>query len=180
MEIPAVRQKAHYQVVPPSLSGLSKALALTFVLLSLLAVTAVHIPWFPLGVQAAGHSFTNLIGQEHRWNMFSADPRGTSLDLWATIEHVDGSEEAWTIDKTVAGGDFRFYRWVKWTETAVLLEPPEPLRGFAEWVGVSAKKPVQEVTVYGLQHAPAAPGSLRPEAEVSVLFRWNVAEASND
>ena len=152
--------------------SLREKLALAFTALSLLAVVAVHVSWLPLTVQAAGHSLTNLIGQEHRWNMFAADPRGTSLDMWAVIEFEDGSTDTWRIERNVTGGDFRFYRWVQWMEAAVLLRPEEQIEGLAAWLAMSQTRPVQRVVVYGRQQPPAAPGhaELPPQTEVLVEF----------
>lgn len=163
------------EVSAPPGSRLREQIALAFTVLSLGAVTAVHLPWLPLEVQAVGHSFTNLVGQEHRWNMFSADPRGTSVDLWATIEYTDGSTNRWSIDRGVFGGDFRFYRIVKWVESAVL-EPDERIDQFARWLVSTSPKPVAHVVVYGLQHPPGPPGQARPAPEVAVLADHVVAD----
>jgi hypothetical protein len=124
----------------PSLTLLRK-LKLTFLLLSLLATVAVHAPFTSPRIQALGHAFGNLVGQEHRWNMFSADPRGTSLDLWADLISDDGATQRWQIDRDRPGGDLAYYHWVKWMEAAVLLPESASLPGLAAWL--SAKSPAQ-------------------------------------
>src|SRR5688572_17812522 len=56
-----------------------RKLKVLVLLLSLFSVVAVHMFSWPVQVQAFGHGFANLVGQEHPWTMFSADPRGISL-----------------------------------------------------------------------------------------------------
>jgi len=159
--IPAKRTPPH---------SLAKALPLGFTLLSLIAVAAANSVWLPMGVQAAGHGFVNLIGQDVRWNMFSADPRGVALDIWATIEHVDGTTATWTIERNVAGGDLRYYRFVQWAESAVLLKPESALEGLVGWLGSQSSKPIARITVFGSQQEPATPGGARPAPRVEVLI----------
>jgi hypothetical protein len=128
-----------------------------FLGLSLLAVAVIHMPWLPVGVQAAGHSLTNLIGQEVRWTMFSADPRGTSLDLRVNVQYTDGSTSIWIVPRSDVLGDFGFYRLVKWMETAVLDPKPGSLEDLAEWVVANAAKPVQQVQIWAGQRLGAHP-----------------------
>jgi len=163
------------RVGSPSPLGL---LPVVFTVISLLGVVAVHVPWLPIGVQAAGHSLTNHIGQEVRWNMFSADPRGTALDLWASIEFDDGTSESWRIDRPLAGGELREYRWVKWMETAVLLKPEDQLQGLAGWLASQSSRPVSRITIFGSERAPSPPGALRPQPVVSVLLEVDAADLS--
>jgi hypothetical protein len=151
---------------------------IAFTLVSLLGVVAVHVPWLPLEVQAAGHSLTNQIGQEVRWNMFSADPRGSALDLWATIEFNDGTTEEWRIADPMPGGELREFRWVKWMETAVLLKPEGQLRGLAGWLAAQSSKPVSRITIFGSERPPSPPGVSRPEPMVSILLRVDPAALS--
>lgn len=143
-----------------------------FLALSLLAVVAAHVPAFPLAVQAFGHGFDNLVGQEHRWNMFSADPRGTSLDLWAEVVFANGTKDVWRIDRDRMGGDFAYYHWVKWMETAVLEPNKAQLDGLAEWLAAVSSVPVEEVIVYGEQRIGVAPGQPVPASEVTELGRF--------
>ncbi|MEX2622524.1 MAG: hypothetical protein WD651_02240 [Acidimicrobiia bacterium] len=157
---------------------LLRLLPVVFTVVSLLGVVAVHVPWLPIGVQAAGHSLTNHIGQEVRWNMFSADPRGTALDLWATIEFEDGISETWRIDRPLAGGELREYRWVKWMETAVLLKPEDQLQGLAGWLAAQSARPVSRITVFGSERPPSSPRASRPQPVVSVLLRVDAADLS--
>ncbi|HEU4750879.1 MAG TPA: hypothetical protein VFT54_07450 [Acidimicrobiia bacterium] len=158
--------------------SLLRLLPVVFTVISLLGVVAVHVPWLPIGVQAAGHSLTNHIGQEVRWNMFSADPRGTALDLWASIEFDDGTSESWRIDRPLAGGELREYRWVKWMETAVLLKPEDQLQGLAGWLASQSSRPVSRITIFGSERPPSSPGASRPQAVVSVLLEVDVADLS--
>lgn len=158
--------------------SLLRLLPVVFTIVSLLGVVAVHLPWLPIGVQAAGHSLTNHIGQEVRWNMFSADPRGTALDLWATIEFDDGTSESWRIDRQLAGGELREYRWVKWMETAVLLTPQDQLRGLAGWLAAQSSRPVSRITIFGSERPPSLPGASRPQPVVSVLLQMDAADLS--
>lgn len=146
--------------------------AYAFTLLSLLAVVAVHLTWLPVPVQAAGHSFTNLIGQEHRWTMFSADPRGIAIDLWAEVEREDGSVTRWQLPRGVAGGELRSYRWIKWAELAVLGEAERQLGGFAEWLVEGPPLPVTRLVIYGTERGPGDVGAVRPAATVRVLYVW--------
>ena len=150
--------------------SLSRVLPLVFTLLSLLAVAAANSIWLPVGAQAAGHAFFNIIGQDVRWNMFSADPRGVDLDIWATIEHDDGTTSTWSVDRDVLGGDLQYYRFVQWAETAVLLAPEDALRGFAGWLAGEAVKPVARITIFGSQRDPVEPGNVRPEPRVEILL----------
>lgn len=152
------------------LSPLSKALRLAFTLLSLAGVAAANSVWLPLEVQAAGHAFVNIVGQDVRWNMFSADPRGVDLDLWASIEHTDGTTTTWTIDRNVLGGDLQYYRFVQWAESAVLLRPEDDLVGLAQWLVTEATKPVARVTILSSQRDPGLPGTPRPQPRVEVLL----------
>jgi hypothetical protein len=145
---------------------------LAFLSLSLLAVVAAHVPALPLAVQALGHGFANLIGQEHRWNMFSADPRGTSLDLWAEVVSVNGTKEQWRIDRSRVGGDFGYYHWVKWMETAVLEPNKAHLDGLADWLAAISPVPVEEVVVFGEQRIGVPPGEPVPASEVAELGRF--------
>jgi hypothetical protein len=143
-----------------------------FLGLSLLAVISVHVPVLPLTVQAIGHGFANLVGQEHRWNMFSADPRGTSLDLWVEVVFENGTKEEWRIDRTRVGGDFAYYHWVKWMETAVLEPNKAQLDGLAAWLAAVSMGPVDEVIVYGEQRLGVPPGQPFPPSEVAQLGRF--------
>jgi hypothetical protein len=92
--------------------------------------------------------------------MFSADPRGTSLDLWVDVVYENGTTKAWRIDRDRVGGDLAYYHWVKWMETAVLEPDKAQLDGLADWLG--AVSPAVE------QAAPLAEvaqlGRFRPEA----------------
>ncbi|HJQ96616.1 MAG TPA: hypothetical protein VJ935_13040 [Acidimicrobiia bacterium] len=126
-----------------------RKIKLVFLFLSVLSVLAVHIPVLPLTVQALGHGFTNLVGQEHRWTMFSADPRGDSLDLWAQLELEGGRILEWKIDRDRTGGDLSFYHWVKWMETAVLEPSKAHLPEFADWLALSSSLPVREIVIFG-------------------------------
>ena len=156
----------------PRLS-LMRKLKLALVSLSVFAVLAMHIPALPLSVQAVGHAFTNLIGQEIRWSMFSADPRGTSLDLWAELVFEDGHTEEWRIEQSRPGGDLAFYHWVKWMEAAILVPEKADLPGFAAWLADTASAPVQEVVVYARQRPGLPPGEPLPPYEVTILGRYD-------
>jgi hypothetical protein len=143
-----------------------------FLSLSLLAVVAVHVSAFPLTIQAIGHGFGNLVGQEHRWNMFSADPRGTSLDLWAEVIFANSTKDLWRIDRNRLGGDFAYYHWVKWMETAVLEPNRARLDGLADWLAAISPSPVNEVIVYGEQRLGVPPGQPAPGRQVAELGRF--------
>ena len=147
-----------------------KVLAL---LLSLFSVVAVHILSWPVQVQAFGHGFVNLVGQEHPWTMFSADPRGTSLDLWAEIVLEDGRSSEWRIERARIGGDFAFYHWVQWMETAVLNPERAQLHGLANWLAANSSSPVDEVIIYGQQRLGKPPDTPPVAAEVKVLGRFS-------
>jgi hypothetical protein len=149
---------------------LSKALRIAFTLMSLTGVAAANSVWLPLEVQAAGHAFVNIVGQDVRWNMFSADPRGVDLDLWASIEHADGTTTTWTIERNVLGGDLQYYRFVQWAESAVLLKSEDDLFGLAKWLTTEATKPVARVTIFGSQQDPSLPGTPRPQPRVEILL----------
>jgi hypothetical protein len=146
-----------------------KVLAL---LLSLFSVVAVHISSWPVEVQAAGHAFANLVGQEHPWTMFSADPRGTSLDLWAEVVLEDGRSNEWRIERARVGGDFAFYHWVQWMETAVLNPENAQLDGLAGWLAANSSSPVAEVIVYGQQRLGRPPSVPPALAKIKVLGRF--------
>ena len=147
-----------------------KVLAL---LLSLFSVVAVHIFSWPVQVQAFGHGFANLVGQEHPWTMFSADPRGTSLDLWAEIVLEDGRSREWRIERDRIGGDFAFYHWVQWMETAVLNPENAQLQGLADWLAANSSSPVDEVIIYGQQRVGKLPGTPPAVPQVKVLGRFS-------
>ena len=152
---------------------LTKKLKVVVLLLSLFSVIAVHISSWPVGLQAFGHGFANLVGQEHPWTMFSADPRGTSLDLWAEIVLEDGRSSQWRIQRARIGGDFGFYHWVQWMETAVLDAESAQLHGLADWLIASSSSPVDEVVIYGEQRLGRPPGMQPAVAEVEVLGRYS-------
>lgn len=158
--------------IPPL--SLARKLKLVFVSLSLLAVIAMHIPALPLSVQAFGHGFTNLIGQEIRWTMFSADPRGTSLELWAELVFVDGRDEEWRIERGRPGGDLAFYHWIKWMETAVLDPQKAKLGGLADWLASEAPDSLREVVIYARQRPGLPPSEPLPSSEVTILGRFEV------
>ena len=159
----------HQKSVTPPTTPLLGKVKVAFLGLSLLAIVAAHVPVLPLRVQALGHGFGNLVGQEHRWNMFSADPRGTSLDLWAEVVYEDGTRDEWRIDRTRIGGDFAFYHWVKWMETAVLEPDKARLDGLAGWLAAVSPQPVDEVIIYGQQRLGVPPGEPLPPSEVAKL-----------
>ena len=154
---------------------LAKALPIAFTLMSLAGVAAANSVWLPLEVQAAGHAFVNVIGQDVRWNMFSADPRGVDLDLWASIEYTDGTTTTWTVDRNVMGGDLQYYRFVQWAESAVLLIPQEALGGLAGWLATQTTKPIARITVFGSQRDPSLPGMPRPQPRVEILLEVDAA-----
>jgi hypothetical protein len=161
----------------PVAAGTSRLLGklrVAFLGLSLSAVVAAHVPALPLEVQAFGHGFANLVGQEHRWNMFSADPRGTSLDLWVEVGFGNGSKGEWRIDRTRVGADFAYYHWVKWMETAVLEPNRARLDGLAAWLAAISPAPVDEVIVYGEQRLGVPPGQPLPPSEVAELGRFTL------
>ena len=119
-------------------------------------------------------SFTNLIGQEIRWTMFSADPRGTSLELWAELVFVNGRTEEWRIERSRPGGDLAYYHWVKWMETAVLEPQKAELAGLADWLADNASALVKEVVIFASQR-PGLPPTESPSAsEVTILGRFEV------
>jgi hypothetical protein len=158
---------------PPSTSWLpplAKALPIAFTLMSLAGVVAANSVWLPLEVQAAGHAFVNIVGQDVRWNMFSADPRGVDLDLWAAIEYTDGTTTTWTIDRNVLGGDLQYYRFVQWAESAVLLTSEDDLGGLAGWLATETTKPIARITIFGSQRDPSQPGTPRPQPRVEILL----------
>jgi hypothetical protein len=164
---------------PSPLSPLSKALRIAFTLLSLAGVAAANSVWLPLEVQAAGHTFVNIVGQDVRWNMFSADPRGVDLNLWASIEHTDGTTTTWTIDRNVLGGDLQYYRFVQWAESAVLLTPEGDLVRLARWLVMESTGPVARVTILGSQRDPGQPGTPRPQPQVQVLLDLDASDLSD-
>lgn len=156
----------------PELStfGNGRLARLALLFLSLLSVALVHLSWLPLEVQAIGHAVTNVMGQEVRWTMFSADPRGTSLDLWAELEFRDGTSSVWRIDRDDGGGDFGFYRTVKWMEGAVLDPKPGSLERFADWLIASSPKPIARVEIWTSQQIGSPPGMIRPEAQRQLVL----------
>ena len=152
--------------------SLTHKLKATFLLLSLLSVLSVHSPFLPTTVQAFGHAFTNLVGQEHRWNMFSADPRGDSLNLKALLVLEDGRTRDWTIDRDRFGGDLAFYHWVKWMETAVLEPYKARLPEFAGWLALSSSDAVSEVFVFGERRLGPPAGKPAPPPVVIELGHY--------
>jgi hypothetical protein len=150
-----------------------KKLKVVALLLSLFSVIAVHLSFWPVGLQAFGHGFANLVGQEHPWTMFSADPRGTSLDLWAEIDLEDGQSSQWRIERARIGGDFAFYHWVQWMEAAVLNPESAQLHGLAEWLSANSSSPVDEVIIYGQQRLGKPPDTPPAVPEVKVLGRFS-------
>ena len=154
--------------------SLLRKLKVALLLVSLLSVLAVHIPFLPLTVQAVGHAFTNLAGQEHRWNMFSADPRGDSLDLKAVLVLEDGRALEWTIDRHRPGGDLAFYHWVKWMESAVLEPYRVQLSEFADWLALSSPEPVREILVIGERRFGSPAGEPPLPSVVIDLGRYEV------
>lgn len=135
---------------------------------SLVAVFLVHSPWLPMDAQAVGHALVNLTGTEVRWTMFSADPRGDALDLWADVEYPSVTSR-WGIDDYGSGG-LRYHRWAVFAETAVLGRPAAQLQGLADWLSDRSPEPVDGVVVYGSIRKPGEPGDPRPEPLASVLF----------
>lgn len=143
---------------------LASRLGSSVLLLSLLGVFLVHMWWLPISWQAAGHALTNVVGLEHRWNMFAADPRASSVDLVVYIDTNDGRRQ-WGIDRST--GEFRYYRWVRWMEAAVHGRPEAEVAGLAEWL--SDGEPV-EVKIIGYLTPPAEPGKERPPTQSKVIF----------
>lgn len=161
-------------MMPDQLGGRFRLIPYAFTLVTLLAVLAVHLYWLPISVQATGHAVTNLVGQEIRWNMFSADPRGIAVDLWAEIEHGDGSVSQWRIDP--AASELSRYRWVRWLEAAVLTEPAhESLTGLAAWLKSTSTRRVVRVDIFGWQRLPGPVGGPRPDPRVARLYGKGVA-----
>jgi hypothetical protein len=144
---------------------------MSFLAMSVAAVVAIHIPALPVPVQAMGHAFTNAIGQDVRWNMFSADPRGTSLDLWAVLTTDTGESEVWTIDRRRPGGDLAHYHWVKWMETAVLHSERATLEGLADWLFEVVQPAAHDITIYGETAGGALPSEPPPDPKVIALLR---------
>ena len=141
-----------------------------FVALSLIAVVLSHSPWLPLPVQAAGHSFSNLVGQEVRWTMFSADPRAIAVDLWAEVEYTDGSRRRWSIDRSMS--ELRLMRWSVWTEVAVLQAPQDQMEALAGWLAARAEKPVARIEIFGSERGPGVAGEERRPPHVELLYTW--------
>jgi hypothetical protein len=131
------------------------------------------MPTWPPELQAFGHGFANLVGQEHPWTMFSADPRGTSVDLWADLVTESGRSVEWRIDRNRIGGDLAFYHWVQWMETAVLSPENGEIKGLAEWLAAESSFAVDEVIIYGEHRLGVPPGVPRPSQEVKVLGRFS-------
>ena len=156
-----------FHAPPPSLRT---RLGAAVVVLSLMAVLLVHMPWLPLSWQAAGHALTNLVGLEHRWNMFSADPRASSIDMAVFIGYQDGSQGVWEIDRDIPGGEFRYYRWVRWMEAAVHQRPEEQLLGLASWIEGLAPAAVEKVAIVGYLQEPGNPGEMRPGPKPQLLM----------
>jgi hypothetical protein len=138
--------------------------------MSLLAVVFVHVPALPLAMQAMGHAFANAIGQEHRWNMFSADPRGSSVDLWASLTTETGESTEWAIDRSRPGGDLAHYHWMKWVETAVLDPERANIEGLANWLMDQAQPAAREVTIYGEVLVGVHPSERRPDPKLLLLL----------
>jgi hypothetical protein len=166
----SVTKSPQLQNLPAGFSGssaLMRKVKMLFLVLSLLSVLVVHLPVLPLVVQGAGHAFGNLLGQEHRWTMFSADPRGISVDMWATVS-AGNDQTIWSIDRT--GLDFGFYHWVKWMEVAVLEPQRVNLDGLAAWLAKRADESSAHVTVYGITQPARAPDQPHPEQEIVILY----------
>lgn len=160
------------EVVAARTSGnLLRALKMSFLGMSLAAVVAIHIPALPVPVQAMGHAFANAIGQDVRWTMFSADPRGTSIDLWALLTTDTGESEVWTINRRRPGGDLAHYHWVKWMETAVLYPDRADLEGLANWLFDEVQPAAREITIYGEAAGGALPSEPQSDSKVVALFR---------
>ncbi|HJQ96015.1 MAG TPA: hypothetical protein VJ935_09950 [Acidimicrobiia bacterium] len=150
----------------------NQKMKLVFLGLSLCSTLLIHLPDAPFGVQAAGHAFANLIGQEHRWTQFSADPRSTSLDLWAEVVSANGITDEWRIERRRVGGDLAYYHWVKWMEAAVLEPDRARLDGLARWLAASYAFPVKGITIYGAQQPGVPPGEPFAPVEIAVLGRY--------
>jgi hypothetical protein len=154
--------------------SLLRAVKVVFLGLSLFSLLVIHLPVLPLPVQATAHAFANMVGQEQRWRMFSADPPGPSFAMVVVLVDRSGRSRTWSIDRRRPGGDLAYYHWVKWMETAVLKPEQVSLEALAEWLIAESEESVSEVVVYGqITHAGKPPGP-RGEPEVITLFRTEV------
>jgi hypothetical protein len=155
----------------PSEGNLLRKVKVVFLGISLFSVLAIHLPSVPLPVRLAAHAFANLIGQEHGWRMFSADPPGPSVDLFASMRTPNGETRTWEIDRRRLGGDLAHYHWVKWTETAVQYPALANLSGLTDWLVSQSDESYSEIVVYGQitwRREPPLPGA---DSEVVVLHR---------
>jgi hypothetical protein len=144
--------------------------------MSLLAVGAVHLPGLPITIQAAGHGASNLIGQEHRWWMFAADPPGPSFRLSATLVGRTGELHTWEIDRQRPGGDLAYYHWVKWAEVAVTNHEQANLDGLADWLLSQTDEFVSELYITGELTTWEAPQDSTVRYRELTLLRVNRAD----
>lgn len=160
------------ELAAPGTSGnLLRVLKMSFLAMSLSAVVTIHVPLLPVPVQAMGHAFANAIGQEVRWTMFSADPRGTSIDLWAVLSTNPDESEVWTIDRHRPGGDLAHYHWERWMEHAVVVPERATLEGLANWLFDVVRPAAREITIYGETAGGVLPSEPPLDPEVAVLLR---------
>lgn len=155
----------------PSGWTLLQKIKAAFLGLSLGAVLATHLPGIPFPLLAAGHGLANLIGQEHGWRMFSADPPGPSIDMFASLVDTRGDSSIWKIDRQRPGGDLAHYHWIKWTETAVLYPEEANLSGFINWLSNESEESLSEIVVYGQISWRQEPPLPETERQAIVLAR---------
>lgn len=97
--------------------------------------------------------------------MFSPEPRGSTVRLWAEIEHADGSRSRFEIDESVVGGDLRFHRWNTWMEAVILDGDQQQLEALAAYLTHSDES-IAAITFFGEEeYAP------HPEEPKTVVTR---------
>jgi hypothetical protein len=153
--------------------SLLQRLKVAFLGLSLFAIVAVHLSDLPITIQTAGHAISNLIGQEHRWWMFAADPPGPSFRLSARLVAPDGEVRRWEIDRQRPGGDLAYYHWFKWAEVAVTNPEQANLDGLAEWLLSQTDMTVSELVITGELTSWDAPDDSNPRYRELTLLRVN-------
>lgn len=156
-----------------------------FILVVLVTLLTANLPTSRLQdlLLSADHPFLYATGLDQSWGVFSPEPRRETIHVSANVTFADGSTTTWRVKKQNAlVGEYRDYRWLKWTEYAVSPENSQLWRPVALYVArrvaTPSKRPVRVVLenhYWSLQ----PPGHIddRPIVQQRNIYSTRITEA---
>jgi hypothetical protein len=93
-----------------------------FILLTLVTVLTANLPTSRLQhlLLSADHPYLYATGLDQNWGVFSPEPRRETIHISAVVTFADGSRTTWRVKKEdPLVGEYRDYRWLKWSEFVV-------------------------------------------------------------